>query len=142
MSFSWSADSRACAVCLLFLSEGCDSPMASLSEMMLEDAGEAPRLRDGTAMEEVSAGDADGVRNCNVEAEEGSGGRERRDAGEAAETAAGSRWLVYCGDIAGGRVHRKGDGGGCGKDGDAADTGECTTGGLRDVCPTLAPSRR
>ena len=87
------------------------------------------------------AGDADGVREGMAAAEDGSGGSERREAGEAADTAA-ARWLVYCGDIAGGRVQRNGDGGGCGKDGDAADTGERTTTGLRDVCPTAAPSRR
>jgi len=58
-----------------------------------------------------------------VAAEDGSGGRERREAGDGAAAVA-ERLLVYCGEKAGGRVHRNGDGGGCGKDGEAADTGE------------------
>ena len=74
-------------------------------------------------------------------AEDGRGGRERREAGEGAAAGVG-RLLVYWGEKAGGRVQRKGEGGGCGKDGDAADTGECTTTEVREgwLLPP-APSR-
>lgn len=82
-------------------------------------------MRDGTAP--ATEGEADGLTETEevveVEADDGSGGRERREAGEAA-AADEVRLFMYCGEKAGGRVQRNGEGGGCGRDGDAADTGE------------------